>query len=247
MPLANVEQPGRGRPGPWRLAASAALASLGVVVLVGAVRYGAAATSERTPVAEGGPAPTTPYVRPVSPEGTVTPVATPTGAPGTAAGSPPVAVSPSAAARPKPSSRPAGPGRAPVPAASPSSRTPAPFTPVSVQAEHPANVLDGGAAVTACASCDGGGRVRFLGRVVVYLDVPVAGTRTVTVTYESDGSREMKVAINNGSPRTFPVSGTSWELPRTFRFTAAIPAGRVAITLYNDTSPAPDVDKVTIG
>ncbi|MFY1672088.1 hypothetical protein ACN27G_19305 [Plantactinospora sp. WMMB334] len=117
---------------------------------------------------------------------------------------------------------------------------------VSVQAENSTNAITGGAAVAACSACDGGARVRYLGHVTVYLTVPTAGTRTVTVTYEVDGQREIKVTVNNAAPRVFTVTGTSWDIPKTFRFTAAISAGRNAISFYNDAGGSPDIDKVTI-
>ena len=45
----------------------------------------------------------------------------------------------------------------------PSSETARPsFTPISVQAEDPGNTLSGGAAIVACATCEGGYRVRYL-------------------------------------------------------------------------------------
>ncbi|BCB86511.1 hypothetical protein Psuf_038240 [Phytohabitans suffuscus] len=230
------------------MAGAAALASLGAVVLVGAVRFerpaGETAAAQRSPepaVSHASPHPSASAAVTATPTGVPTPTAAPT--------TPHSLVTPSPRAPATGSSRPA-PASTPGPTATaPAPRTsaaPARFTPISVQAEHPDNTIAGGARVTACATCDGGARVRYLGKVVVYLDVPTGGTRTVTVTYEADGHREIKVAINSAAPRTFETSGTGWDVPRTFRFTAAIPAGRVAIALYNDTSSPPDVDKVTI-
>ncbi|WP_432837413.1 hypothetical protein [Dactylosporangium sp. CA-092794] len=123
------------------------------------------------------------------------------------------------------------------------------FAPISVQAENGGNTLYGGAEATGCDTCDGGARVRYVGgenRVVIHATANVAGTRTVTVLYETDGVRILKIAINDGSPRVVRLDGTSWTAPLQLTFTATIPAGAVNVSFFNDEGPAPDVDKLTI-
>jgi hypothetical protein len=134
-----------------------------------------------------------------------------------------------------------------APAASKSA--PTPFTPISVQAQDPGNILTGGAAVVACATCDGGYRVRYicLGcQLVIRTTIPVSGLRTLTVVYETDGPRELKISINGAPPLIRTVLGTDWATPETFDFTAVLPAGTLLLTFYNDESPAPDINKVVI-
>ncbi|MEV0130087.1 hypothetical protein AB0H83_16700 [Dactylosporangium sp. NPDC050688] len=126
---------------------------------------------------------------------------------------------------------------------------PAPFTPVVIEAEDPGNELTGGAAVTACGTCHGGHRVRYLCftcTLVVRTVLPVAGSRTVTVGYEVDGPRSVKVSVNGAPARTFQVTGPDWTVPRSFQFTADLPAGPLRLTFFNDATPAPDIDVVTI-
>lgn len=126
---------------------------------------------------------------------------------------------------------------------------PARFAPITVEAEDPHSTLSGGAAVTDCATCRGGHRVRYLCltcRVVVRTTVPVAGRRTVTVVYEADGDRAIKVRIDDAPARTLPVTGPDWTTPRSVRFTADLPAGPLRLSFYNDESPAPDLDEVVI-
>ncbi|GAA1864491.1 hypothetical protein [Asanoa iriomotensis] len=123
------------------------------------------------------------------------------------------------------------------------------FVPITVEAEDPGNILSGGAAATTCASCRGGRRVRYLCiacRVTVRTTVPVSGRRTVTIVYETDGDRALKVSVNGAPARTWQVTGTDWTTPRSFRFTADLPAGPLRLTLFNDETPAPDVDQVLI-
>jgi hypothetical protein len=133
------------------------------------------------------------------------------------------------------------------PAASMSS--PGHFIPISIQAEDPANLLSGGAAVVACGTCDGGYRVRYICtscRLVVRTTLAVPGSRTVTVVYESNGSRAVKISFNGARPLIRTVSGPDWTTPQTLRFTAVLPAGTLLVAFYNDESPAPDIDKVVV-
>jgi hypothetical protein len=123
------------------------------------------------------------------------------------------------------------------------------FIPVSVQAEAPGNSVLGGAEVVSCDTCDGGARVRYIAgarELIVYGNANIAGTRTITVSYETDGARTLKVSINGGTAGSLAVNGTSWVTPLRVSFTAAIPAGGISLTFFNDSGPAPDVDKVTI-
>ncbi|WP_432992611.1 hypothetical protein [Dactylosporangium sp. CA-233914] len=151
---------------------------------------------------------------------------------------------------------------APEPSKSPSARTTRPivsqaapslsasFAPISIQAEDPKNQITGGASAVACRTCRGGQRVRYMCAecsLVVHATLPVAGTRTITVYYEADGDRSLKVRINAAAPRTFLVNGPQWTVPQSLRFTAELPAGPVQLTLYNDQSPAPDLDEIAIG
>jgi hypothetical protein len=138
-------------------------------------------------------------------------------------------------------------GGADSPSASASS--PARFTPITIEAEDPHSTLSGGAAVTACATCRGGHRVRYLCftcLVVVRATVPVSGRRTLTVVYETDGDRAIKVRVNDAPARTLPVTGPEWTTPRSVQFTADLPAGPLRLSFYNDESPAPDLDQVVI-
>ncbi|GIF66306.1 hypothetical protein Ais01nite_43410 [Asanoa ishikariensis] len=173
---------------------------------------------------------------------TVPPLITPHHEPRPAA---PSSSSPQAAVIAATSPSPSPSAAAPTADVSPSAR----FVPITVEAEDLDNTLTGGAAPTECATCRGGARVRYLCvscQVVVRATVPVAGKRTITVVYESDGYRALKVKVNNDPARTFQVGGTDWTTPRSFRFTAELPAGPVRVSLFNDDTPAPDVDQVVI-
>ena len=155
-----------------------------------------------------------------------------------------LAPTPSASPSPSPSAT------SPSPAArATTSAAPASFTPIAAEAEGAGSVLTGGAARTDCPACHGGGRVRYVCnscRVTVRATVPVSGRRTLTVVYEADGPRFLKVSVNDGVPRTYPVTGPGWDTPRSFHFTADLPTGPLRVSLFNDESPAPDIDAVLI-
>ncbi|MFI7023950.1 hypothetical protein [Micromonospora sp. NPDC049900] len=257
MSAASDDQPGPTRPGLWRLVGAAALACLGVIVLWSTFRQpeppdGSSRALDQFPSqAPVDPPIEPPTLSPLGAEDEPVPSGTPEGTPSVAV-SGPAAPSPGrTSARPVPSTTTPGTSILPTSAAVTPSRTPsrspaAQFRPVTVQAEASGNLRSGGAAVAYCDPCDGGARIRYLGQLTVYLDVAVAGSRTVTVGYTVDGTRELKVVVNGGAPQTFTVTGSSWETPRSFRFTASIPAGRTAVTFYNDSGPPPDIDKVTV-
>jgi hypothetical protein len=157
-----------------------------------------------------------------------------------------VASEPAVTATPEPFTPPAsGAAAAPTGIGSPDG-----FVPVTVQAEDPGNLLAAPAQVVSCVSCDGGYRVRYIGlnagQVVVRTSLPVAGLRTVTVVYESDGPRAFKISINGARPLTQTVSGPGWTTPERFSFSATLPAGLLLMTFYNDEAPAPDLDAVII-
>lgn len=156
----------------------------------------------------------------------------------------PTPVAPSATTAVAPTSPTASAGESAASASSPGH-----FTPISVQAEDPGNLLSGGAAVVACGTCDGGYRVRYIClscQLVVRTTLTVPGSRTVTVVYESEGSRTIKITLNGARPVIRTVSGPDWTTPQTLRFTAVLPAGTLLLTFYNDESAAPDLDKVVI-
>ncbi|MGW0504978.1 hypothetical protein [Micromonospora sp. NPDC003241] len=257
MSAASDDQPGPTGPGLWRLIGAAALACLGVIVLWSTFRQpeppeGSTRALDQTPsLAPADPPSDPPTLFPLGTEDEPVPSPSPESTPSVAV-SGPAAPSPSrTSAGPVPSTTTPGTSILPTSAAVTPSSTPsrspaAQFRPVTVQAEAPGNLRSGGAEIAYCDSCDGGARVRYLGQLTVYLDVAAAGSRTVTVGYTADGTRDLKVVVNGGPPQTFTVTGSSWVTPRSLRFTASIPAGRTAVTLYHDSAPPPDIDKVTV-
>jgi hypothetical protein len=123
------------------------------------------------------------------------------------------------------------------------------FSPLSIQAEDPGNLRSGNVKVIDCVPCDGGQRVAYLGganQLTIRVTLSAGGTRTVTVVYETDGPRTLKVNVNGLPQVDREVTGSGWETPKTLQFSVTLPAGKASLTFYNDEAPAPDVDKVVI-
>jgi hypothetical protein len=123
------------------------------------------------------------------------------------------------------------------------------FSPLSIQAEDPGNLRSGNVKVIDCVPCDGGQRVAYLGganQLTIRVTLSAGGTRTVTVVYETDGPRTLKVNVNGLPQVDREVTGSGWETPTTLQFSVTLPAGKASLTFYNDEAPAPDVDKVVI-
>ena len=174
----------------------------------------------------------------------------------TASATPAATTPPPPTPAPSPTPRPAAPRTSPTiagrgAASTPTRTTPPPraFVPLRIEAEAPTNVVAGGAAPVSCASCSGGTRIGYIGAtasLVVIADLPTSGQRTIRVTYETDGPREIRIKANGVPVETRWLDGDGWESPRSFTFTTTLPAGVLQLTFYNDQSPSPDIDQVTI-
>jgi hypothetical protein len=122
----------------------------------------------------------------------------------------------------------------------------------AVEAEAAGNTLAGAVAAAACATCSAGAKVRFIGNgsanyeIVNNLTVPSAGSRTLTITYELDGSRSFFLSVNGGPGVEVPVTGTSWSTPATRTLTVNLNAGTNSIKFYNTGAYAPDLDRIAV-
>lgn len=139
-----------------------------------------------------------------------------------------------------------------TPLSSSSTTTPrATFSPVTVAASSSGNSIVG-ASVVDCATCASGNRVGYLegeGSVTVPLDdVAVAGARTLTIVYETDGARDLYVSVNGGDSReltALPGAG-SWNDPATTTMTVTLKKGANTLKFHNPVGPAPDLDQFRI-
>jgi hypothetical protein len=138
----------------------------------------------------------------------------------------------------------------PPPPAPPTSSRPVAFQSITVHAADPANIRTG-ARVIECASCRGGSRVGYIGGpnllAVRVAGVPTAGTRTLTIVYETEEPRTLKVAVNDGTVQTRRLAGAaSLLIPATTSVEAFVPAGDSWIRFFNDTGSAPDINEIVL-
>ncbi|WP_027344052.1 carbohydrate-binding protein [Hamadaea tsunoensis] len=125
------------------------------------------------------------------------------------------------------------------------------FRPVTVHAADPGNLREGGAQVIDCASCVAGRRVGYIGGpntlAIPVRNIPHAGERTLTITYETSEPRTLKVAVGSAQPHTVTVSGAgSLLIPARITIRVWLPSGDSWIRFFNDAGSAPDLDTITL-
>ncbi|WP_327008867.1 hypothetical protein OHA72_17395 [Dactylosporangium sp. NBC_01737] len=138
----------------------------------------------------------------------------------------------------------------PSPTARRTPSSPPGFAVISLHAAGAAN-LRNGARVIECPTCDGGSRVGYIGGpntlAIRVPDVPAAGERTLTVTYETAETRTLRVAVNDGPAHTLTLSGAGdWLIPATVSLRVHLPAGTSWVRFFNDAGPAPDVNRIEL-
>lgn len=157
-------------------------------------------------------------------------------------------------APPSPSARPAPSSPSPRPSPSPSSKKPKPkpkptFERIRIAATDPGNEFFETENID-CPTCTSGSRVQYLGQhhavIVNVRDVPVAGRRTMTIVYESDGPRPLDIAVNDDPTVTLKLAGAGdWVTPARTSIEIDLPAGDSKIKFFH-ADPAPDLDLIII-
>jgi len=173
---------------------------------------------------------------------------------GTAAPSPSVSASvlvlPSASPLPSASLSPSSVSSPEPTMSAPPTPTKRPFKTIRLLAADKANVRSG-ARVIECAGCQGGHRVGYIGGpntlIMLIHGVTAPGRRTLTVTYETDVPRTLKIAVNQNPVRTLKLAGAKdFMIPAVTRLTISLPAGSSSIKFFNDEGPAPDINGIVI-
>ncbi|MGS2645527.1 glycoside hydrolase family 97 catalytic domain-containing protein [Streptosporangium sp. LJ11] len=120
----------------------------------------------------------------------------------------------------------------------------------TVQAEAPANIREGGAAVDACSGCEGGGSGAGVsgladGSLSVRVDAVSAGDKTVRINYASATAGSIKVAVNGGAAITVPLHATgSDDTPATATVGLPLNPGVNTIVFKEASGAAVTVDSV---
>lgn len=124
------------------------------------------------------------------------------------------------------------------------------FEEITIAASAAGNRLRG-ATVADCPSCATGRRVQGLGRghtlVVPLHDVPEAGTRILTIVYESDRPRPLYVGVGDQPPRLLQLTGNGdRSTPARTSLAIELPAGDTDLKFFHPSLPTPDLDQIRI-
>ncbi|GLY18980.1 hypothetical protein Kisp01_59940 [Kineosporia sp. NBRC 101677] len=101
-----------------------------------------------------------------------------------------------------------------------------------------------------CATCVSGSRIIGLG-LLATLTVPVesdtAGTRQLSIAYESKRQRDLYVSVNGGAAQKLTVEGTGgWETPGWTSVSVDLQQGKNSIKFHNPIGLAPDLDQISV-
>jgi alpha-galactosidase len=127
-----------------------------------------------------------------------------------------------------------------------------PKTSTTIEGDATSNTLAGAAAVGSCSGCADGKKVRFIGDssanyvTINDIDVPSAGSYSLTVVYCLDGSRTFDISVNGGTGTAVALTGASWSAPSSYTMTVSLNAGENTIKFYNDSAYAPDLSEITV-
>jgi alpha-galactosidase len=122
----------------------------------------------------------------------------------------------------------------------------------TIEADAGGNTIAGAARVASCSGCPDGRKVGFVGNgaanyvTVSNIDVPSAGSYTLTISYCLDGSRTFDVSVNGGAASAIALTGTSWQVPAGHTATISLKAGDNSVKFYNNSAYAPDLSEITV-
>jgi hypothetical protein len=122
----------------------------------------------------------------------------------------------------------------------------------SYEAEAHTNTFSGFTAPDACGYCSGGARVRRIGdnpkQYVVINDVmaPKTGNYDMAIFYVLGGERSFFISVNDAPGIQVTLTGDSWLKPSKATITVTLRAGSNKIKFYNNTTYAPDLDRIVI-
>ena len=120
----------------------------------------------------------------------------------------------------------------------------------TVEAES--GVRTGATRVLSCGACSGGQKVGWIGNgsanaVTLSVTAATAGGRTMNIYYLVNGTRTLRYSVNGGASVGLSLSGSSFSAVAPPRAVSVnLNAGTNSIRFFNNTSFAPDLDRVAI-
>jgi hypothetical protein len=122
-----------------------------------------------------------------------------------------------------------------------------------LEGEGIGTTLSGGATIVPCATCSGGARVDNLGNgasVTFTVTAPSTGSYSLKVYYTNGDTqpRTANVSVNgDATPRSFTGTSTgSWDTVANVVVTVPLVTGSNTVRFYNDTAPAPSIDRIEL-
>jgi hypothetical protein len=83
--------------------------------------------------------------------------------------------------------------------------------------------------------------------IMVIRGVAAPGNRTLTVVYETDGPRTLKIGVNDSPVQTVLLAGAhDFLIPSVTTLSIFMPAGASSIKFFNDAGSAPDISGIVI-
>jgi hypothetical protein len=125
--------------------------------------------------------------------------------------------------------------------------------PTAYAASASTNTLAGSATVYSCSGCPGGQKVGYLGNggTLTYPDVnvPVAGTYLMTVSYVDGDTGRVSIVTVNGTQIILPTDGTGdndWSDVQTVTVPVTLNAGTNTIEFSNPDNYSADVSQIAL-
>jgi hypothetical protein len=101
-------------------------------------------------------------------------------------------------------------------------------------------------------ACSGGAKIRFIGKGsanyvgINNVNVPAAGSYSVTIFGYSNELRSFSMSVNGTSAGAVSLQGPDWITPVSVTRMVNLKAGNNTIKLFNDSVMAPDLDRVVV-
>jgi hypothetical protein len=125
-------------------------------------------------------------------------------------------------------------------------------TATSICPEAYTKVIGGQDPGVVAGACSGGAKIRFIGNgtsnhvTLNGVQVPAAGTYTLTIFGYTDELRTFSLSVNGGATLSVGMQGPDWITPVSVTRTVSLRAGSNSIKLFNNAAYAPDLDRVIV-
>jgi hypothetical protein len=120
------------------------------------------------------------------------------------------------------------------------------------EAEAPGNTFHQAVRSWPCDWCSGGARVRYIGKnprnylIMNNINVAKADNYEMIIFYLVEGTRTLLIRVNDGPATRLLLTGKGWRQLARVSITVPLRAGANKVKFYNDSSYAPDIDRIVI-